>query len=75
MDPKTQAALGSTAEWGGNFPQKPLIYSLPNQQGHHTSFQMAGYLQVSLPSQGNKLGGSHISPLPRAVTTSLWSYY
>lgn len=73
MDPETQAALGSTAEQGGNFTQKPLIV-FPIIKGHHTSFQMAGYLQVSLPS-GKKLGGSHISLLPRAVTTSIWSYY
>lgn len=67
MDPKTKAARGCTGEWGSHFPQEPL--SLPTQQRHHTSFQMAGHFQVSLPLQGKKLGGSHLSPLPRAVTT------
>lgn len=67
MNPKTKVALGSTRGWGSHFPQKPL--SLLTQQGHHTSFQMAGHLQVSLPLQGKKLADNHLSLLPREVTT------
>lgn len=66
-DPKIQAALESTAGQGGHFPQEPL--SLLNQQGHQTSFQIAGHLQVSLPLQEKKLGRSHPSLLPRKVVT------